>query len=37
MFTRTGIESTIYRCHGKHANHYNTDAILECVKQKSEK
>ena len=26
--TRTGLESTIYRTRGDHANHYATDAVL---------
>jgi hypothetical protein len=26
--TRPGLESTIYRTRGEHANHYATDAVL---------
>ena len=32
--TRTGIEYMIHRCRGKHANHYNTDPVVEYVKWK---
>ena len=27
-WTRPGLEPTIYRTRGKHANHYATDAVL---------
>jgi hypothetical protein len=27
-FTRPGLEPTIYRTQGEHANHYATDAVL---------
>jgi hypothetical protein len=28
VLTRPGLEPTIYRTRGKHANHYATDAVL---------
>jgi hypothetical protein len=27
--TRTGLEPTIYRTRGKHADHYTTDVVFE--------
>jgi hypothetical protein len=31
--TRPGIEPTIYRIGGEHANHYATDAVVDILKE----